>query len=417
MLRTSLLLAPTALLTSCGSDDGPGKPAGTALWCWPAGLSVPVIADAKKKFAPDTALTYTEHSGAYRTPLDAALAARTGVPAIAGIKGEDIASYLPRADLFVDLLTLGADRIEADYLAWKWQQGTTNDGRLVGIPIDIGPTATFYRADLFREAGLPAEPAELDAAMRNWDEFRAFGRRLRKQRPGTFWIANTLTMFNIEVSQAGKRFVDERNRFVGDGAHVHAAWDTAIGAITDRLCAHIDNDDAKWRAAMAEGAIAISLGAAWHAEDIEGAAPLTSGAWRVATGPAGGTNIGGSFLGIPASAADPETAFRIIAWILGPANQARGFTDARLFPSTPASYAMPALTGADPFFGGQRTVDVFGASARHNRRLYEAPADAAIQEVYLQELRAVEYRGKAPATAWRDALTKARRLADESGVN
>ncbi|WP_035853405.1 ABC transporter substrate-binding protein [Cryptosporangium arvum] len=412
------LLAPVAALTGCGSgDDGAGKPTGTALWCWPGGLSSAVIADAVKRFAPDTRLTYTEHAGVFRTGLDTALSKADGVPAITGIKGEDLASYLPRADLFVDLLTLGADEIENDYLAWKWQQGRANDGRLVGIPIDIGPTAAFYRADVFGRAGLPTEPADVDAAMRTWTEFRMLGARLRRRLPDTFWIANTMTLFTIAVSQSGTRFVDELNRFVGDGNHIRSAWDIAIGASTDGLCAHVDNDAPEWAALAADGSIAVSLGAAWHAQDIEGAAPLTRGKWRVATGPAGDTNIGGSFLGIPASASDPDLSFRIIRWLLNPGNQARAFTDTRLFPSTPATYAMPALTVADPFFGGQRTIDVFSASARHTRRLYEAPADAAIQDVYLGELREVEYRGKAPAIAWRDALRKARRLADESGVN
>ncbi|GAA0233844.1 extracellular solute-binding protein [Cryptosporangium japonicum] len=412
------LLAPVVALTGCGSGEGSGgKPTGTALWYWPGGLSPAVLADAVRRFAPDTALTCTEHPGQFRTGLDAALAKADGVPAITGIKGEDLASYLPRADLFVDLLTLGADEIQDDYLAWKWQQGRANDGRLVGIPIDIGPTAAFYRADVFGRAGLPVAPTDVDAAMRTWAEFRTLGARLRRRLPDTYWIANTMTLFVIAVSQSGTRFVDELNRFVGDGNHIRSAWEIAIGASTDGLSAHVDNDAPEWPARVADGSIALSLGAAWHAQDIEGAAPLTTGQWRVATGPAGNTNIGGSFLGIPASAADPDLSFRIIRWLLGPENQARAFTDARLFPSTPATYTMPALTVADPFFGGQRTIDVFSDSARRTRRLYEAPADAALQEIYLDELRNVEYRGKAPETAWRDALSKARRLADESGVN
>ncbi|MFG1921897.1 ABC transporter substrate-binding protein [Cryptosporangium sp. NPDC048952] len=414
VLCASLLTA----LAGCGSSEtGARKSTGTALWCWPGGLAPSVLADATERFADDTKLTYTEHAGVFRTRLDAALAKADGTPGITGIKGEDLASYLPRADLFVDLLTLGAGDIENEYLGWKWQQGRANDGRLVGIPIDIGPTAAFYRADIFRKAGLPTDPADVDLAMRTWAEFRTLGARLRRRLPDTYWIANTMTLFTIAVSQSGTRFVDELNRFVGDGNHIRSAWDIAIGASTDGLSAHVDNDDPKWGAAVADGSIAVSLGAAWHAQDVEGAAPLTSGNWRVATGPAGDTNIGGSYLGIPASAPDPDLSFRIITWMLNPENQARAFTDARLFPSTPSTYAMPALTVADPFFGGQRTIDVFSASARHTRRLYEAPADGAIQDVYLEELRNVEYRGKAPATAWRDALTKARRLADDSGVN
>ena len=80
------------------------------------------------------------------------------MPDITGIKGEDIASFLPNADRFLDLNTLGADKIASQYLDWKLKQGQTQDGKLIGFPIDIGPTALFYREDLFAKAGLPSDP-------------------------------------------------------------------------------------------------------------------------------------------------------------------------------------------------------------------------------------------------------------------
>ena len=45
----------------------------------------------------------------------------------------------------VDLNTLGAAKLKSQYLSWKWAQGETTDGKLVGFPIDIGPTALYYR--------------------------------------------------------------------------------------------------------------------------------------------------------------------------------------------------------------------------------------------------------------------------------
>ena len=62
-------------------------------------------------------------------------------------------------------------------------------------------------------------------------------------------------------------------------------------------------------------------------------------------------------------AGNPEEAFKIISWILSPDNQARGFTDAALFPAAPAAYELPALTGPDAFFGGQKTIEIFGPAA------------------------------------------------------
>ncbi|MFI5954311.1 ABC transporter substrate-binding protein [Cryptosporangium sp. NPDC051539] len=416
-LLTAGLWAPVAAAAGCGSKSNAGKSGDTSFWCWPGGLSTKVVADAKQKFRNDTTLIYSEYSGNFRNKLTSALADGAKPPSITGIKGEDIASFLPRADRFTDLTTLGAARLAPDYLPSKWQEATAVDGRQVGIPIDIGPTAMFYRRDVFERAGLPTDPSDVDAETSTWPRFLAFGSRLRAKLPGTFLMANTLTMFDIAVAQSGKRFVDQFNHFVGDGEHVKTAWDAAVRASTDGLCAQIDNDDKRWGPALADGAIAVSFGAAWHAQDIEEDAPSATGKWRVAAGPAGGANIGGSFLAIPASTSDQATAFEIIEWLLSPENEARAYTEARLFPSTPAAYSTPALREPDPYFGGQQTIDIFSASARKTRRAYEAPADGVIKDVYLDELRNLEYHGKAPEQAWSDAVKRARRVAAENGVN
>ena len=81
--------------------------------------------------------------------------------------------------------------------------------------------------------------------------------------------------------------------------------------------------------------------------------------------PGGPANHGGSFLAIPKACRQPREAFEIISWILDPANQARGFTDAALFPSAPAATSCRQLTGRDAFFGGQKTIE---SSARPPRR-------------------------------------------------
>jgi len=52
--------------------------------------------------------------------------------------------FKAQANQFIDMNTLGADKIAGQFLEWKWKQGSTQDGKLVGFPIDIGPTALFY---------------------------------------------------------------------------------------------------------------------------------------------------------------------------------------------------------------------------------------------------------------------------------
>ena len=409
--------AGVAVAAGAGCSHSTATSAATALWCWPGGLSDKVLAGAVTHFAGTTKLTSTVLSGDYKKQLLDALGRGKDVPDIVGIKGEDIASLLPRADRFVDLNTLGAADVQSQYLRWKWQQGSTFDGRLVGFPIDIGPTAMFYRTDVFRNAGLPDTPARVSAAMASWSAFLDTGRKIVKALPGVRLVASGTQIFGIRMSQGTKRFVDEGNHFVGDQQHVRTAWDCAVRLGSLGLSAKVQSDGKSWGPDIASAKLAVELGAAWHAPDIEQAAPHTAGLWRVAAGPATGANSGGSFLAVPAAARNPAQSFAIIKWLLSPANQAVAFTDAALFPSTPAAYSMAALTQPETFFGGQRTVEVFGPSAQKAPRVYEAPSDAAIYQLFITELKNVENGTKTSAQGWRDAVAQARSLATSLGVN
>ncbi|WP_305788217.1 ABC transporter substrate-binding protein [Symbioplanes lichenis] len=411
LTRRILLAGLAASLAGCGSgSDAAGDT--TELWIWPGGLGDAVTQDAVARYARRTRLLPNVVQGDYLDTLTAALGSGDGVPAIAGIKGEDIAAVLPRAEDFVDLNTLGARDLAGQFLPWKLAQGSTADGQQIGLPIDIGPTAMFYRSDLLRRAGLEA------GAMPTWERFLEAGTTFRRRNPGVHWLRNAPELFTTAVGQEARRFVDEGNHFVGDQAHVRDAWNLAVELVERGLSANIPPGHGdEWDAAVRDGKLAIELGAAWHAADLQEAAPDSAGSWRVAAGPAAGANSGGSFLAIPAAGGAPELAFEIISWLLTPENEARNFTDAALFPATPAAYKMNALTRPDPFFGGQVTVEVFAASAEKIKRVYEAPADAALAEVYLTQLAAVDAGEKKGDAAWASAVATARQLATEQGVN
>jgi cellobiose transport system substrate-binding protein len=414
MIRAAGLLGVTGLAAggaaACGSSggsSGAGSPKALSLWYWDGGLSKNVVADAVKRFRPQATLTASVIGGDFKQRLQTTMTAGRFVPDITGIKGEDMPSFLPHADKFIDLNTVGAAKLAPQYLTWKWKSGSTADGKLIGFPIDIGPTALFYREDIFARAGLPADLASVTAATRTWEEYFAVGVEIHKAVPKSFLVRNNGSVFSIATAQVTTSFIDSSGKFVGDQQHIRDAWDLSVKAVKLGIDAKIN--DNSWNAAITNGAIVTEVGAAWHALDIEQAAPSGSGKWRVAPTPGGPANIGGSFLALPRQCADPALAFQIITWILDPANQARGFTDAALFPSTPASYSMPALTAADPYFGGQQTIDVFGASAKGNPIAYQAPADAAVSAPYYNELTNVE-NGKSPDTAWADAVSQARQV-------
>lgn len=412
MKRRALLgAALVATLGGCAGNKGSGGTTGALnLWCWPGGLGDGVVADATKRFP---GLTTRIVDGVYLSTLTPVLNTKDA-PAIAGIKGEDISAVLPRADLFVDLYTLGAGAAQGDYLDWKWREGSTLDNRLVGFPIDIGPTALFYRADLFEKAGLPADPGEVAKAIPNWAAFLTAGEKLRKKNIQL--IGNASAVFGLCCSQMTKRFVDESNHYVGDSAEIRKAWEIATETIQRGLSAEVQNDDKRWSGLMNSGRFAAEPGPAWHSADIVAAAPGTKGRWRVANGAADGGNVGGSFLSVPVKGRDHTAAFNVIKWILSPENQAKMFAEAGLFPSAPAAYRMAELVAPDPFFGGQRTTGVFAASAAKRKRTFTAPADEAIENVFATQLQTVSAGANTATTAWKKAVADGRDEAKSRGV-
>jgi cellobiose transport system substrate-binding protein len=410
--------ATVGATAACGDGDKKtpsGQSKDLSLWWWPGGLSEKVLADVPKQF-PDITFKPTQIGGDFKQKLVTTISSRQFLPDITGLKGEDIAYFMSQANQFIDLRDLGANDLKDQYLEWKWKQGSTTDGKQIGFPIDIGPTALFYRADIYQKAGLPTDPADVAAAMSTWDAYFDAGVKLKKAVPNSFMVVDASEVFSMAVGQSDKRYVDRDNKFIGDQDHIRRAWDLAVKSVQLGIDGKTTSGGQDFNAALNSGRLPSKLGAAWIALDIKSAAGKTSGKWRVAPMPEGPANQGGSFLAITKNSGNPKKAFEIIKWMLSPENQARGYTDASLFPSAPATYKMPALTGPDEFFGGQVTIDVLGPAAEKIPVAYESPHDAAVQEPFTTELTNVESKGKNPETAWKDAVAEAKKVGERLGV-
>jgi cellobiose transport system substrate-binding protein len=415
-------LAGTAATALGGLASGCAVPTGSTgrnmvLWYWDGGLGDTVIDKARARYDSTVDLQAIKIGGYYRSKLITTMAGRAHIPDIAGLKGEDMASYLPNADQFTDLRALGADRYKSQYLPWKWQQGIADDGTMIGFPIDCGPVAHFYQYEVFREAGLPYEPADVSRELDTWEKFFAAGERLKKRIPGTSLLTDVNSVFENAVQQGGKRYVDKDRHFIGDQEHVRDAWALAVEAKRRKIVSNLVNGTPDQLSAVEDGKLPSQLGASWATNDLKTGVPRTKGRWRIAEMPVRPSNNGGSFLSITKACREPEKAFEIIAWLLNASNQAQGFVDAGLFPSTPASYGLRQLREPDPFFGGQVTMDVFGPAAQKIAVAYNSPYDVALGQPIKDEIKNVGVLGKDPDKAWSDAMSKCRRIAQHLGVS
>jgi cellobiose transport system substrate-binding protein len=133
--------------------------------------------------------------------------------------------------------------------------------------------------------------------------------------------------------------------------------------------------------------------------------------------PGGPANYGGSFLAIPKGGGDHKLAFEVLSWLLSAQNEAQTWTDVGNFPAATAAYSLPQVTGPDPFFGGQKPIEIYAPAAQRIPVAYEAPADAAVSAPYITELTNVWAKHKNPDKAWSDAVSAAKQIAQREGVN
>ena len=423
LLGASLGGAGGALLglSGCGAGSGSAS-AGTdhlSIWYWNGALSDKLLATAARGVpgVPGLKVRGAPIAGDYKSKVRTSMAARAYVPDLACVNS-GIGEFFPDEQEFLDLKDLGADAVEDQYLDWKWKSGITPTGRMIGFPLDAGPTALYYRRELFEKAGLPTEPEEVAEATSTWDKYLAVGRTLKAKAPGHPYLVSQISyVFRMVLYQSPKQFVDADDRFIGDQDHVKHAWDVAVETYRQGLSARVLDSTPDYNSAVSGGRVATILNAVWAINGLKDVAPKTSGSWRLTAMPAGPTNYGGSYVGITRYCRDPEGAFAFLKWMFGPENQLKSYQEMALFPTTPATYDKPAMREPDPFFGGQIPVDVFGPAAEKAPVIFFSPYEATANTPVFQELTNVETLGKNPDKAWRDAMNAAETALSQRGVS
>lgn len=415
-----------AACTPSGSPSGPTSTAPLAgdgdvtMWFWSGAIDT-AIAEAVAQELDGVTVTLEEIGGAdYPTKLQTVISGGAGIPDIAGVKGGvfggDIAQYFPNEDRFHDLLEFGAAEVESNYVSWKWQQCISPDGKMIGFPMDIGPTALMYRADIADDAGLASDAAGVSVETAEWEGFFAWGEELQAANSEVRLLSNIGLVFNLALGQASELFFTTDNTYIGDGEAVRRAWDLAVAAKTRGLSADVGDFTPEWSAALAAGTVVAFPGASWLASGLKSNAPDTEGAWQLAPTPSGAANLGGSFLTVTADSTDPQAAFDVIRLLQSPENQAEAFRTQSLFPSSPGAHELLRDGAEDPFFAGQNTMEVFAASAASKKAAYVSPYDPSVLPALQTELLNVQNSDKDPEAAWTDAQETITRTLQQAGV-
>lgn len=404
----ALGVAISAASCSGGSSGGGGGGDGKSFEFWSfTGIDQQKSVDDYKKKRPDVTVKLTEVGGSTETAQALTTALAGGkVPDLVLIQGDDLPKFVQQPQNFIDLRTLGADKIKGDYLDWVISQPTAKDGSIIGIPTDVGGMAVAYRTDLFKAAGLPTDRDEVSKLWPTWDDFIATGKKYTA-KTGKAFVDNAATsVFFQAVNQGSEKYYDPSGKPVYDtNPEVKTAFDYAIKAATSGITARQESFSDAWSAGIKKGDFAVACAPSWMLNQIKNNAPDTKGKWDIATIPGGSGNWGGSYLAIPKNAKNPKAAWDYISTMQSPEGQLEHFLEAGALPTTPSVYKDPKLLAMkDPFFSDAPIGKIYTDSLVNLKPFLIGTDSAAIGQEFLNAITAVDQGKGDPATAWNTAI-------------
>lgn len=196
---------------------------------------------------------------------------------------------------------------------------TTLDGRVYGVPQDIGPMMFTYRADLFEEYGVEVPTT--------WAEYAEAAEAIQEQDPSVHiaaFAADQVEFFAAQAAQAGAEWwsTDGDSWTVGIDSEESLATAEFWQDLVDRDLVSVEPLlTPEWNAKVNDGKILSWAAAAWVPSVIYSVAPDTAGSWESAPLPQwheGDPSVpfmGGSTYLIPERSEHPEAAAEFAAWL------------------------------------------------------------------------------------------------------
>jgi arabinosaccharide transport system substrate-binding protein len=259
----------------------------------------------------------------------------------------------------------------------------SKQGVIFGVPYDVHPVAIAYRADLFAQAGVNLESAS------TWPEFHDLC--LQYQR---FWHANgrpdaralELPASGVEwllamLMQRGVNAIDDRDHLhLTDPRFANTIAFYATIYAGERGIATAPSGGGQSYRDLTEGRIGAWFCADWRPPQLQKYAASLSGKLRLMPLPrfdptdAPTATWGGTMFGIPRACKHPEEAWRVLEeMVLAEPTFAARRASSTILPPIIERWNDPAYHQPDPFFGGQRVMELYVELARQTPVRYVTP--------------------------------------------
>ena len=319
---------------------------------------------------------------AHHQNLQTALAAGSGAPDVAMVEGAYVAQYRNSTAL-ADLNQYGAQTLADDFVSFKWDQCISDDGSALRIiPWDVGPTTLFYRTDIFEQAGLPTDPDEVDELLSTWDGVLEAAEAVHALGDNYWFMPDASYLYQL-LFQNRDYYDEDLNLQVERDGDIDCL-NTIIKMREEGLDMNVDMWSTEAYAAYADGSIACVANGCWFGgflkTDID---PDGAGHWAVANLPAGigAKNWGGSFLVIPEQSQNKDAAWAFVSYMLATVQgQNDMFEAVDYFPAyTPAYEETDLYSYEDPYFGGQKTRELWASLATQLEPVYTTQMDVTAE--------------------------------------
>ncbi|GAA1868018.1 sugar ABC transporter substrate-binding protein [Asanoa iriomotensis] len=420
--RLVALAAVSALVlgvAACGSDDGDssgstgGKPDKLVVETFGEFGYDELVKQYEKDTGIKVELRKTAQLNEYRPKIVRSLATGKGIADVVALEEGILNEFKINPTNWADLTPLVADHSK-EYLQWKWELGKAADGRLIGLPTDVGSLAVCYRSDLFKAAGLPTERDAVTALWPDWDAFIETGKKYRAATGKGMLDSVTTAASAVTMQVGGDIFYDKDDNIVADkSAAVKQAWDTSLKMVDANITAKTATWSPEWSAGFKQGTFAATFCPSWMLGIVQdNSGPENKGKWDVAGVPGKSGNWGGSWLAVPERGKHKTEAAKLAEYLTSATSQVAAFKLKGPLPTNLEALKNPEFQSyTNEYFSGAPTGKIFGGSVEGIQPVHLGPKHQAVKEQAMEPaLRAYENGEAKAAAAWdqfiKDAATQ-----------
>ena len=389
-------VATVALGTAvaCSKDDGPADPGAK-----PEVLVIDTFGDMgfsglAKEFEEEHGIRVeirnTAQLGDYTPQLVRYLATGEGAGDVVALEEGIITRFNPAN--FIDLRPY-VGNIDNEYIEWKFKLGIAPNGKLFGLPTDVGSMAVCYRLDLFEEAGLPTDRDEVSALWPTWEDFIEVGKQYREATGKALLDSVTTAMSARMVQTGGEMYYtpdyqlyrggqEKENLVAAQSQAVKDAWDLAEKLIEADVTAKVATWSPEWTEGFKTGTFAATLCPSWMTGIVQAnSGEENAGKWDIAAVPGRSGNWGGSWLAVPVTSKYPEWAAKLARFLTDAHGQLAAFKESGPLPTHLEVLANPDFQSyTNPYFNNAPTGKIYGETVQNIDPVVYGPRHADIRE-------------------------------------